>query len=188
MNFLAHSVLSFSEAQLVGNMIADFIKNKDRANFPLDIQEGIKLHRAIDSFTDTHPNVSAAKKYFSPLVRLYAGAFVDVTFDYFVAMTMTDEALYQHSQKVYETLWKYENVLPENFKTMLIKMEKDNWLYNYKEDWGIKFSLQNVLQKAKYLEKDLPVFQIFLDHKKEIGKEFEDFFPDIKNYLKNYEY
>ena len=85
MNYLAHSILSYTSGQLVGNMIADFIKNNERESFPLEIQEGIKLHRFIDTFTDTHPAVSEAKKIFSPLVRLYSGAFVDVAFDYFVA-------------------------------------------------------------------------------------------------------
>lgn len=184
MNYLAHSYLSFTDGQLVGNMIADFIKNNERDNFPLEIQKGIKLHRAIDSFTDTHPAVHQAKKVFSPLVRLYAGAFVDVSFDYFVAHTMSEKDLKFHSQKVYRILNENYQWLPSHFKIMLEKMEKDDWLYNYKEDWGIKFSIQNVLNKAKYLEKDLPVFQAFLDHKKEIGKEFDTFFPDIQNYLK----
>jgi hypothetical protein len=48
---------------------------------------------------------------------------------------------------------------------MLVKMEHDDWLYNYREDWGIKFSIQNVLNKAKYLDKDIPVFEAFLNNK-----------------------
>jgi len=44
-------------------------------------------------------------------------------------------------------------------------METDDWLFNYREDWGIKFSIRNVLNKAKYLEKDIPVFEAFLENK-----------------------
>lgn len=105
MNYLAHSLLSFSDGQLVGNMIADFIKNRDRENFPLEIQNGIKLHRFIDSFTDANPDASKAKKIYSPLVRLYSGAFVDVSFDYFLANSMPETELRKHSKKVYKTLW-----------------------------------------------------------------------------------
>ena len=83
-------------------MIADFIKNNERESFPLEIQEGIKLHRFIDTFTDTHPAVSEAKKIFSPLVRLYSGAFVDVAFDYFVAHYYPEKELRNHSLKVYK--------------------------------------------------------------------------------------
>ena len=85
MNFLAHSFLSFNDQQIVGNLIGDFIKNRDRKHLPELVQQGIILHRAIDAFTDVHPKVSEAKTVFQPLVRLYAGAFVDVVFDYFLA-------------------------------------------------------------------------------------------------------
>ncbi len=184
MNYLAHSLLAFTDAQIVGQFLEDFIPNRDRYKFPKDIQEGITLHRAVDTFTDSHPAAREAKKAFSPLVRLYAGAFVDVAFDYFVAHSMSDDDLKKHAQHVYKALNDHYQWLPENLRRMLEKMEKEDWLYNYREDWGIKFSLQNVLNKAKYLEKDLPVFQAFLDHKKEIGKEFDVFFPDLQDYIK----
>lgn len=185
MNYLAHSLLSFSDGQITGQFLEDFIKNKERFSFPEEIQKGIKLHREIDTFTDSHPAISEAKKVFSPLVRLYAGAFVDVAFDYFVAHSMSDQELYKHSQKVYAALWKNEEWLPENLKKMLIKMGQDNWLYNYKEDWGIDFSMRNVLNKAKYLEKDLPVFQAFLDDKPFLQNCFDHFFPELKIHIEN---
>jgi acyl carrier protein phosphodiesterase len=179
MNYLAHSILSFTDGQLVGNMIADFIKNNERENFPLEIQEGIKLHRAIDTFTDSHPAVSEAKKIFSPLVRLYSGAFVDVAFDYFVAHLYTENELKEHSEKAYKILWENEKWLPENYKRMLVRMEQDDWLTNYRQDQGIKFSMQNVLNKAKYLDQDIPVFDTFLKNKELLQLWFDQFFPDI---------
>ena len=179
MNYLAHSILSYTDGQLVGNMIADFIKNNERENFPPDIQEGIKLHRAIDTFTDSHPAVSEAKKLFSPVVRLYSGAFIDVAFDYFSAHLYTKPELESHALKSYETLWKYEKWLPENFRQMLVKMEQGDWLSKYRTDEGIMFSMQNVMHKAKYLENDLPVFDIFLKNKAQLKICFDAFFPDI---------
>ena len=179
MNYLAHSILSFTNGQLVGNMIADYIKNKERENFPLEIQEGIKLHRAIDTFTDSHPAVSEAKKIFSPLVRLYSGAFVDVSFDYFTAHLYSEEDLKLHSTKVYKILWENEKWLPENYKKMLVRMEQDDWLTNYRENQGIQFSMQNVLNTATYLEKNIPVFEVFLNHKEQLQFYFDAFYPDL---------
>lgn len=160
-------------------MIADFIKNKERENFPLEIQEGIKLHRAIDTFTDSHPAVSEAKKIFSPLVRLYSGAFVDVAFDYFTAHLYIVEELKLHSAKVYKILWENEKWLPENYKKMLVRMEQDDWLTNYRENQGIKFSMQNVLNKATYLEKNIPIFEVFLNNKEQLQFYFDAFYPDL---------
>ena len=186
MNYLAHSILSYTDGQLVGNMIADFIKNNERENFPLEIQEGIRLHRAIDTFTDSHPAVSEAKKIFSPLVRLYSGAFVDVAFDYFVAHLYPENELKKHSQKAYRILWENEKWLPESYKKMLVRMEQDDWLANYRQDQNIKYSMQNVLNKAKYLDKDIPVFDAFLKNKKELQYYFDNFFPDILTEINNH--
>lgn len=188
MNYLAHSILSFTDGQLVGNMIADFIKNNERENFPLEIQEGIRLHRTIDTFTDSHPAVSEAKKIFSPLVRLYSGAFVDVAFDYFVAHHYPLEDLKNHSLRTYKILWENEKWLPENYKRMLIRMEQDDWLTNYRQDQGIKFSMQNVLNKAKYLEKSIPVFDTFLKNKEPLQFWFDQFFPDILEECKSFSF
>ena len=187
MNFLAHSFLTFNDGQIVGQFLEDFIRNKDRYSFPRDIQDGITLHRAIDTFTDSHPAIHEAKKVFSPLVRLYAGAFVDVAMDYFLATDFSLNSLKgwkEHSLKVYRVLNENEQFLSENFKRMLAKMEHDDWLFNYREDWGIKFSIQNVLNKAKYLDKDIPVFQAFLDNKKVLQKCYDDFFPDLLAHAK----
>ncbi|EJL72469.1 acyl carrier protein phosphodiesterase [Chryseobacterium populi] len=187
MNYLAHSFLSFTDGQIVGQFLEDFIRNKDRFSFPKDIQDGITLHRAIDTFTDSHPAIHEAKKVFSPLVRLYAGAFVDVSMDYFLATDFTLNSLRgwkEHSLKVYRVLNENKEWLPENFKKMLVKMEADDWLYNYREDWGIKFSIKNVLNKAQYLDKDLPVFELFLQNKEVLQKCYNHFFPDLLNHAK----
>ncbi|MEY8761886.1 ACP phosphodiesterase [Chryseobacterium tongliaoense] len=187
MNYLAHSFLSFTDGQIVGQFLEDFIRNKDRFSFPKDIQDGITLHRAIDTFTDSHPAIHEAKKVFAPLVRLYAGAFVDVSMDYFVATDFTLNSLQgwkDHSLKVYRVLNENSEWLPENFKKMLVKMEADDWLYNYREDWGIKFSMRNVLNKAKYLDPDIPVFELFLQNKEVLQKCYDQFFPDLLDHAK----
>ena len=189
MNFLAHSYLSFSEEQLVGNMIADFVKNRDVARLPESIQKGIKLHRAIDTFTDAHPLIHEAKAPFRPLVRLYSGAFVDVAFDYFLANDTTEKSQrewQEHSQRVYAVLRRYEEFLPEVFKKVLDKMQQDDWLYNYRNEWGIDYSFRNVVNKAQFLDKTTNVFPAFLANKDFLREKYEIFFPEIKSFAQDF--
>ena len=188
MNYLAHSFLAFSDGQIVGQFLEDFIRNSERFSFPEEMRNGITLHREVDTFTDSHPALSEAKKVFQPLVRLYSGAFVDVAMDYFLAndrKIFTSETLKQHSQKVYKALNDNKKWLPEKLKIVSEKMEKDDWLYNYQEDWGIDYSMKNVLNKAKYLEKDIPVFDAFLDNKKILQECYDTFFPELLTFVKN---
>ena len=189
MNFLAHSYLSFSEEQLIGNMIADFVKNRDVARLPESIQKGIKLHRAIDTFTDAHPLIHEAKAPFRPLVRLYSGAFVDVAFDYFLANDTTENSQcewQEHSQRVYAVLRRYEEFLPEVFKKVLDKMQQDDWLYNYRNEWGIEYSFRNVVNKAQFLDKTTNVFPVFLANKDFLREKYEIFFPEIKSFAQDF--
>ncbi|HVZ26147.1 MAG TPA: hypothetical protein VG842_08840, partial [Sediminibacterium sp.] len=86
MNYLAHAYLSFRQPEiLVGNMISDFVKGKKQFMYPANIQKGIRLHRAIDAFTDTHPATREAKKILEPAAGRYAAAFMDIVYDHFLA-------------------------------------------------------------------------------------------------------
>lgn len=59
MNFLAHIYLSDDKPLLqIGNFIADSVKGRQVELYPPTIQEGIRLHRAIDAYTDAHPTVA----------------------------------------------------------------------------------------------------------------------------------
>src|SRR6476659_3052763 len=111
MNYLAHALLSFNQPEiLVGNMISDFVKGKTRFSFSERIQQGIMLHRSIDEFTDTHDATKQAKKFFKPVVGLYAGAFVDVVYDHFLANDSNEfnnDSLLDFSLSVYATLDNY---------------------------------------------------------------------------------
>jgi acyl carrier protein phosphodiesterase len=56
MNFLAHIYLSNNNDLIkIGNFMADGIRGKHYEHLPLEVQKGIILHRAIDTFTDAHP-------------------------------------------------------------------------------------------------------------------------------------
>jgi acyl carrier protein phosphodiesterase len=64
MNFLAHIYLSGDNDLIkIGNFMADF--GKQFKNYPVDVQKGIILHRAIDTFTDAHPVLDEALKLHS---------------------------------------------------------------------------------------------------------------------------
>lgn len=187
MNYLAHSFLAFTDAQIVGQFLEDYIRNSERFSFPEIIQKGITMHREVDTFTDSHPAIHEAKKVFSPLVRLYSGAFVDVAMDYFLANDSTifsETTLKHHSKKVYRVLNENYKLLPEKLKMVVARMEKDDWLYHYKNDNGIKFSMQNVLNKANYLEKDIPIFEAFLENKGELKRCYDLFFPELMEHCK----
>ena len=147
MNYLAHAFLSFGNPQvLTGNMISDFVKGKSQYEYPAVIQAGIKLHRAIDSFTDQHPSSRIISNLFRPQYRLYSAAFTDIVYDHFIA---NDKTLFESSTSLevftrdtYVALGDQRSYFPQKFAAMFPYMSTQNWLYNYQYDWGIQRSFQ----------------------------------------------
>ena len=186
MNYLAHAYLSFNQPEiLVGNMISDFVKGKKKFDYPDLIQQGISLHRLIDSFTDSHAITARAKVAFKPYVGLYAGAFVDVVYDHFLALDtniFSDAGLKEFAQNAYQQLTSFEYVLPESFALMLPYMKKHNWLYNYQFTWAIERSFNGITTRAAYLSKENNAFIAFLDNYALLQDCYNKFFPELKEY------
>src|SRR5438552_2946814 len=102
MNYLAHAYLSYNEPEiLVGNMISDFVKGKQKYGYPVMIQKGIQLHRDIDMFTDNHPATAKAKDFFRSAYRLYSGPLLDIIYDHFLAndhSLFTERSLFDYTE------------------------------------------------------------------------------------------
>lgn len=188
MNYLAHAYLSFDSSEiLVGNMISDFVKGKKKFEYAPTVQQGINLHRAIDNFTDTHKITKEAKEFFRPHYRLYAGAFVDVVFDHFLAVDekiFPENKLNEFSENVYQRLEHFFPVFPNHFSLMFGYMKKDNWLFNYRYRWGIEKSLGGVVRRATYLTESETAFHIFEEQYAELMNLFHEFWPDLYSFAK----
>lgn len=186
MNYLAHAHLSFHHPDiLVGNMISDFVKGKNQYSYPLSIQKGIRLHRSIDAFTDLHPATREARQLLAPAVGAYAGAFMDIVYDHFLALDKAEfpgEDLMLFSSEVYEQLHEKKSVLPEKFAVMLPFMQKHNWLYHYQFNEGIEKSFSGLARRAKYLSGTEQVFDCFLNNYAQLQKQYAIFFPFVKEF------
>ncbi len=187
MNLLAHAYLSFNEPDiLAGNMINDYVKGKKKFDYPIAIQRGMTLHRAIDDFTDHHPATQAAKQYFRPQYRLYAGAFVDVLYDHFLAndpAQFEDEAVLQtFCHQTYSLLQSNLSVLPPKFQQVYPYMKTQNWLYNYRLLSGIEKGFEGMVKRAAYLTESAIAFSIFEQYYDAFKEYYNDFFPALKQF------
>ena len=186
MNYLAHAYLSFGDPDiLAGNMISDFVKGKKKFDYPDRIQTGINLHRKIDEYTDTHPATRQAKQYVKNAAGLYAGSFVDIIYDHFLALDpyeFEDGALATFAQNTYVQLETYEKWSPEKFHNFFFYMRTQNWLLHYRSTEGIHNSFKGLCHRAKYINDAEPVFEAFLKHYEELKMAYEFFFPHVKTF------
>lgn len=186
MNFLAHAYLSFGQEEiLVGNFIADFVRGKDMEKYPKKVQLGIQLHRAIDTYTDSHPLVKQVQSFLIPRFGHYSRVISDVFFDYFLAKNWNnylDTHLEQFSLDSYRILSSYPHELPEAFQRMFHWMQTQNWLYAYREPVGIQAALDGLSRRARFDSKMNESTQVLWEKEKEIEAIFFAFFVNLETF------
>lgn len=145
------------------------------------------MHRAIDCFTDTHAATRGAKEIFRPAYRLYAGAFVDVVYDHFLACDtseFSEETLYDFSKWVYETVEDYLQWLPEKFARMYPYMKEQNWLFNYRTRWGAGKSLGGVVHRSAYLTESETANKLLEENYQLLRDCYRHFWTDVKPFAR----
>ncbi|MEJ8324570.1 ACP phosphodiesterase [Kosakonia sacchari] len=86
MNFLAHLHLAhLADSSLPGNLLADFVRGNPQDLYPVEIVDGIQMHRRIDVMTDNLPEVKTAREWFRPETRRVAPITLDVMWDHFLS-------------------------------------------------------------------------------------------------------
>lgn len=135
MNYLAHFHLAVcAGSSLTGNYLGDTVKGSALEAWPAVIEEGIRLHRSIDAFTDHHPDVVRTLALFEPPRRRFAGIILDMAFDHFLALHWSSfhrTPLTQFSRAVYAELAQNAPLMPSVARLRFERMREHDWLLNY---------------------------------------------------------
>jgi acyl carrier protein phosphodiesterase len=189
MNLLAHGWLSgLNEDLLVGNFLGDFIKGDPahpRHSLTPGEVAGIRLHRAIDSFTDDHPDVAAVRDLLRPRCHKYAGPAVDIFFDHFLAANfaeLTGESLATFTQYYYNTLLRNTARFPAPAVRMLNAMAQYDWISHYPTIEGIDRSLKGVSRRTAFPSGLDTAIDDLEHYYVEIGGRFASFWPQLVAY------
>ena len=184
MNFLAHLYLSEQNTNiLIGNFIADHIPGNQFSHFHPEIQQGIKLHRAIDTFTDSHPIVRQSKRRLHNRYKHYKGVIIDIFYDHYLAKNWerySEIPLDVYVQSVYNLLEKESAILPEKTKHLLPYMIQFDWLYNYQFTEGIEQVLNGMNRRTKGISQMNLATKDLIEHGIEFEKDFQLFFEDLR--------
>ena len=154
MNYLAHIYLSGDQDLLkIGNFIADSVRGKKYLDYPLEIQQGILLHRQIDTYTDSHDVVKQSKRKLYENYGHYAGVIVDILYDHFLAKNwgkFYNIPLTTYSTNFYELLQNNYSILPSRVQNLLPVMIRQNWLVSYTTIEGISGILKGMDNRTSY--------------------------------------
>lgn len=186
MNFLAHLFLSGDNEKIkVGNFIGDFVKGGNLGEFEEEIQKGIRLHREIDTFTDTHEVVLQSKTRLRAKFRHYSPVIVDIFYDHFLAKNwsqFSSTPLDRFTANFYQMISHYSTIVPYAVNNMLVYMKEKNWLYNYQFLEGIDQALTGMSRRTTFDSNMEVAVESLRDNYEAFEDEFQRFFPDLQDH------
>ena len=187
MNYLSHLFLAEdTEESRIGNLLGDFVKGRLDDSFSPEIIKGIKTHRKVDSFTDSHDIIKQTKKLISPGRRKYSGVLVDIFFDHFLTnqwgkYSKTD--FNQFIDDTYKVLLKYENIYPLKGKVLIPRIVEKDWLRKYGDFEGLSLVFDRMSQRVKRENPLRGSEEELRQNYSEMEKNFNIFFPELIKYV-----
>lgn len=182
MNYLAHFHLAWPNPDhIAGGLEGDFRKGLLATGSGDGFIEGIRLHRAIDGFTDSHPIVEELRQSFDAPWRRYAGILIDLSFDHFLTQhwsSFSAVELSAFNRQVYAILSAQSRLSPAARKVAeRLQLHDGLAIYNHWDSVaasaahiGKRFSSANPLHNCGAV----------LDSRRtDLKHAFLDFYPDL---------
>ncbi len=189
MNYLAHLYLAENDdAALVGNLLGDFVKGRLDTRLDSPIYQGIRLHRAVDRFTDVHPIHRRSRQRFSTKRRRYSGIIVDMAYDHFLARHWScfrADPLDQFAKRVYTALYRYHAELTPRLRQILPHMVREDWLTAYRDVDNIGRALDRLSLR---LSRPSPLPGAVAEIRRVYGEletDFLQFLPEVEHFTKS---
>lgn len=186
MNHLAHVFLAPDSPEArVGSILGDFTRGVEVSALPGLVQLGIRHHRAVDSYTDQHPEVLASKAVFSRDRRRFAGVALDILYDHYLLrhwqrFSQTDRDIF--IDRIYTELQCYEHLMPEKMARVTRRMVEDDWFGAYRDLTSIGYALDRVAGRIRFANRFTGMIEEIRTNDQELESRFLSFFPDLQSF------
>jgi acyl carrier protein phosphodiesterase len=187
-NFLAHAFLAqHSDQAMVGALLGDFVKGDDGDTYPPEIAREIRLHRQIDSYTDSHPAVRSGLALFPEGRRRFAGIILDIFYDHrlsrrWSAYSALDRAAF--IARFYRALDAHRALLPDRLAEIAPYIIKQDWLGSYHDYAGVEATVRRVSKRLSRqgdrMRAGLEDLRVNYDA---LADGFDRFFPELIGFV-----
>lgn len=177
----------------MGNLLGDFVRGTPASlapHFPPAVIRGIRQHRAIDSFTDSHPVFLAAKKLLAPARQRFAGISIDVFFDHFLTnhwQKFSADNLGGFIVESYQMLENNPQWLTPELLEILPRMKDENWLDTNGTIAGIELTMTRISRRRHFLAPLREAHLDLIDHYHSFDRAFHDFYPQLMYFSTSWE-
>lgn len=186
MNYLAHTILSKANIEYqLGNLLADPLKGKRWDGASDEHYAGMRMHAAIDIFTDANQTISLSKSRLRKKGYL-KGVVIDMTYDYFLCKHWDSFVRQDLRSFVNDFNQNAEFVLdelPAKASSFILNITTNDVLASYVDFAGLEQAFNRIDKRlsAKITAKETTSSYIpnVLEHYSAIEKDFLAFFPQL---------
>jgi acyl carrier protein phosphodiesterase len=191
MNWVAHVFLSKPSIHFqLGNLIADFTKGRGWPGIHPSTQAGLRMHRRIDAFTDSHRVVRRSQQRLCAKGYLRAVA-IDLSYDH---MLIKNWACYEHHVSAraflddfYQRAEQVIDQYPNEINDFVSRIIASDTLGRYAEVSGIQRGMRKVDQRLSERvlrrERSSDYYQAVLREYAELENDFLEFFPELQSHV-----
>jgi len=183
MNFLAHLYLSGEDSEImIGNFIADSVKGRSYNRFKPKIQQGILLHRKIDSYTDKHKITRELSTFLRPGYNKHSGIVIDIFYDHFLSINwekFAQKPLTKYIRSCHRILLRNILILPSDIKGFLPILIARRRLQSYSKIEGIENVLELMSKYTSLPASSQFAIEILKENYLLFNAKFLEFFEDL---------
>ena len=173
---------------MLANLFGDFVRGRNFSHFPEIIQNGIILHRKIDTYMDQHQSVKELKlKLYEELPKV-AGVAVDLYFDHLLARNWDNHHSISYESFLndfYRHRSDFEPYLTVEFINFIAIFRERKWLNHYPTSFGLEKSCQGVSSRISFPNKLRDAPSIFYKYEADITSVYKIYMNDANEYFLN---
>lgn len=172
-----------SATSIAGNFLGDFVKGRPEGRFPPALVAGIRVHRSLDVYTDSHPAVRRAVQRLPQARRRFGRIALDLAFDHFLARCWQAEepATFRAFRgRIYARLQADTAAMPPRAQRVAAVMAAEDWFLAYARWDGIGDALAAM---SRRLSRPNPLAETIHDLRQVetgLATDFAAFWPDIR--------
>jgi acyl carrier protein phosphodiesterase len=186
LNHLAHVFLAPDSPEArVGSILGDFTRGVDLSTLPDSVKQGVRHHRAVDSFTDQHPDVLASKQLFSRQRRRFAGVALDILYDHFLLKHWERFSEIEREtfiRRIYSELQQQEHLMPDKMARVTRRMVWNDWFGAYSDLENIGYALDRVAGRIRFRNEFNGMITEIRANQEQLEHYFLAFFPDLQEF------
>ncbi|MFC3194283.1 ACP phosphodiesterase [Marinicella sediminis] len=193
MNWLAHTLLSKQHIDYqLGNVLADPLKGKAWRGASQYLKDGMRMHKAIDRFTDGHELLTVSKSRLGD-DGLLKGVVLDLLYDHFLSADWTGYAvmpLSEYLKRFNQQAMAVKNYFPDRPQTIVGRIAATNLLGQYRDMAGFEAALQRIdgrlsdrLRARETASQYLPLVE---KNYAQLQNDFAEFFPQLSVFFKSH--